>query len=110
MNKAFEVSMEEFNEMAPKDQIAALCGYHECSEKKRKVHFDDYVRRRWNPHPPQRFVTWWYAGGHRETERKTDRSWSVHVEGVYKPIDAVAAFNCQAVRDVYSEAKEHGLA
>lgn len=91
----------EFNAMSPKEQIDVLCDVHECQEKTRKIHFDLYVNKRWNPHPPSRFVQWWRSAGARYTEKKTGRGWS--------DIDEVRAFNCEAVRESYSEAKQVGL-
>lgn len=100
MRKDLEVPMDEFNRMSKKEQIESLCDYHECNPKQRKIHREQYVDRKWNPHPPHRFETWWSTTGALETEKKTERTWL--------GIDAVRAFNCEAVREVYREAKEVG--
>jgi hypothetical protein len=102
MNPKAAVPMEEFNQMTKDEQIAALCAFHECKPKVAKIHRDQYVFRKWNPHPPQRFVDWWGTDGVAQTEKRTDRAWSA--------IDAERAFNCEAVREVYREAKEIGIA
>lgn len=75
-----------------KEEIASLCDHYGCDEKRGKRHFDLYVNKGWNPHPPKRFVKWWttqpdYASG----------------------VTATSAFNCQCYRDTYSEAKAHGV-
>jgi hypothetical protein len=67
----------------------------------RKIHKTQYIDRQLNPHPPQRFVNWWGATGIEATEKKTDRAWG--------DIDAVRAFNCEAVRETYREAKQFGI-
>ena len=102
MDESAIVSMEVFNGMSREDQITALCDYHECNKKKRVLHREQYVIKRWNPHPPTRFVDWWRGAGVKQTEGETDRAWL----GV-KP---VVAFNCEAVREVYSQAKSLGIA
>ena len=95
--------MDEFNEMSKSEQINALCDFHECNEKKRKIHFRQYVHKRWNPHPPRRFVQWWEKdGGAIFTEQKTGRRWA--------GVETRVAFNCEAVREAYREAKQVGLA
>lgn len=102
MRPDLEIPMNEFNRMNLKDQINALCDYHECDKKLRQLHVEQYTQRRWNPHPPRRFIKWWATDGVHMTEKKTDRAWT--------GIDAVRAFNCEAVREVYREAKEVALA
>lgn len=106
MRKDLIPEMIEFNAMSKPEQIETLCAVHECSEKIRKIHRDQYVNRRWNPHPPERFVNWWKELGWLQTEKKSERGWSISDE----PIDAARAFNCEAVREVYKEAKEIGAA
>lgn len=101
MRPDLEVPMDEFNRMSRKDQISALCDYHECSAKQRKIHKDQYVHNSWNPHPPTRFVNWWGRSGALDTEKFTGRTWL--------GIDAIRAFNCEAVREVYRESKEVGV-
>ena len=85
-------------------EIIDLCEQAGCSDKIQKIHHAQYVDRKWNPHPPQRFVNWWGAEGWKRTEKKTDRAWSVND----MPIDCVRAFNSEAVREVYQEAKQIG--
>lgn len=85
-----------------KSEIDDLCEHHGCSNKIRKIHFDQYVFRQWNPHPPSRFVTWWQSEGPVFTEKKTARGWF--------GINTETAFNCEAVKESYHEAKSIGLA
>jgi hypothetical protein len=101
MRKDLEVPMDEFNRMSKQDQIESLCDYHECSSKKRKMHKEQYVHERWNPHPPKKFCDWWNSVGALDTEKKINRTWL--------GVDANRAFNCEAVREVYREGKEIGL-
>lgn len=89
-------------EPTPQQRIDELCERAGCSEKIRKVHFQQYVHRRWNPHPPQKFLDWWNRDGAVFTENKSHRAWY----GV-KP---VVAYNCEAVREAYREARQLGLA
>lgn len=102
MRKDLAPDQEEFNRMDKTEQIDALCSVHECNEKKRKIHFKQYVHGQWNPHPPSRFIQWWKSGGVQATEKKTNRGW--------ESIDAIRAFNCEAVREVYRETKSIGAA
>lgn len=92
--------MSEFNAMTSSQQINTLCDVHECSKRIRKVHFDQYVNSRCNAHPPQAFVNWWARQGWHEVEEATQRAWH--------GIEAVTAFNCEAVRAVYREWKSIG--
>lgn len=94
MDNSAIVPMEVFNSLSKSDQITALCDYHECSDKKRKLHRDQYVKRGWNPHPPRRFLSWWNKDGPKLTEAATGRGWAL--------ITATRAFNCEAVRQVYA--------
>lgn len=73
-------------------EVRAMCSEHGCSEKIRKIHFDQYVHRQWHPHPPAVFVDWWKS----EPE-------------YLHSIDAKRAYNCQVYRDRFLEAKQHGL-
>lgn len=91
----------EFDAMSSPDKIDALCAVYGCKEKAQKIHYQAFVHKQWNPHPPMRFVFWWAHGGAAYTETKSDRSWI--------GIDAVRAFNCEAVREAYFEAKSVGL-
>lgn len=92
--------MDEFNKMTKQQQIGALCRYHECSDKQAKAHYNAYVFRNWNPHPPTQFMQWWPQIGWLQTEARTERAW----QGVHP----VTAFNCEAVREVYREGKDTG--
>jgi hypothetical protein len=102
VNLDAEIPMDEFKNLTRKEQIAALCEYHECKPKIAKIHHDQYVNRRWNPHPPRRFVQWWIKDGAKQTEGETGRAWV--------GIDPERAFNCEAAREVYGQAKSLGLA
>lgn len=84
------------------EEIGDLCDQAGCNDKVRKIHAAQYVDRSWNPHPPPKFVDWWAAGGALDTEKRTSNSW--------QDIDAVRAFNCEAVRETYFEAKKLGIA
>jgi hypothetical protein len=75
------------------DKIGDLCDQHGCSEKIRKIHFDQFVNHDWHPHPPSDFTEWW--SGHHD-----------YANG----IDAKRAYNCQPYRNQYLEAKGVGLA
>lgn len=83
------------------DQISDLCEQAGCSEKIQKIHKAQYVDRRWNPHPPQTFCDWWFSVGGKQTEKRTGRAWV--------GIDAIRAFNCEAVRETYRESKKFGI-
>ncbi len=75
------------------DEINDLCDQAGCNEKIRKIHSAQYVDRRWNPHPPRAFLSWWNQDGPKLTVAATGTAW--------EDIDAVRAFNCEAVRQVY---------
>jgi hypothetical protein len=62
------------------NQIGDLCDQHGCNDKRRKIHFQQYVDRRWNPHPPLEWRLWW--GKHPESDS----------------VPAVAAYNSQCYR------------
>jgi hypothetical protein len=83
------------------DEINDHCNHSGCSDKIQKIHHAQYVDRHWNPHPPMNFVNWWGSTGAAATEKQTNRAWA--------DIDAVRAFNCEAVREVYREAKSFGV-
>jgi hypothetical protein len=100
MNEEAKVPMTVFNKLPKAKQIKALCDYHECSSSQRKLHYRQYVQRRWNPHPPEQFAQWWPAVGWQQTEAATERAW--------KGVSIEDAFNCEAVRVVYREGKETG--
>ena len=102
MRKDLIPSMEKFNAMTRSEQIDVLCAVYECPLNIRKIHFQQYVNRRWNPHPPQRFLKWWAGSGVLFTEKRTCHAWAL--------VGAVDAFNCEVVREAYREAKQLGLA
>lgn len=83
--------------------IMDRCEQAGCSKKIAAIHFDQYVDRHWNPHPPQQFMAWWDSPNTaNHMAKETGRAW----DGV-KP---VVAYNCQAVRDVYLKDKAVGIA
>ncbi len=75
------------------DEIEDLCHEAGCKDKIRQVHSKQYVDKRWNPHPPRAFLSWWNQDGPKLTKDATWRDWVL--------IDAVRAFNCEAAREVY---------
>lgn len=81
----------EFVTMTPEDQAESLCSVHECKEKLRKIHRQQFIERRWNPHPPKRFKNWWN---------------SIDRDGIHVTV----AFNSQSFREQFQEAKSFGLA
>ena len=83
------------------NEISDLCDQHGCNDKIQKLHHAQFVDKGWNPHPPQAFINWWGSIGIKATEKATGRGWG--------EIDAIRAFNCEAVREVYREAKNFGL-
>ena len=84
------------------DQISDLCDQAGCNDKIRTLHKAQFVDRRWNPHPTQKFVNWWGRIGWQATEKRSGRAW----EG----INAIRAFNCEAAREAYLEARQAGVA
>ncbi len=74
-------------------EIEELCEQAGCKEKVKQVHSKQYVDKRWNPHPPRAFLSWWNQDGPQLTKAATGRDWGL--------IDAVRAFNCEAAREVY---------
>jgi hypothetical protein len=84
------------------EEISDLCEQHGCNRKTKKVHLSQYADRQWNPHPPQHFINWWGSVGIEKTEKRTKNAW--------RDIDAIRAFNCEAVRETYREAKQIGAA
>lgn len=76
------------------DFISDLCAEHNCSEKLRKIHFDQYVDRQWHPHPSKEFLEWF-----KTTEES--RLFNVNPK---------VAWNCQRYRDEFMEAKQYGAA
>jgi len=73
------------------DYIAERCEEAGCKPKVAALHRDQYVNRRWDPHPPQDFVRWW----HSQPESR---------------LKAVIAYNCAEVRKRWEESKaSYGL-
>jgi hypothetical protein len=69
-------------------QIAEKCEQAGCNTKIAKVHWTQYVKHNWDPHPPQAFVDWWvtvdedaasraHIGGHPDARRR----WARRVTG-----------------------------
>ncbi len=75
------------------DEIESLCEQAGCNEKIQKIHHAQYVDRRWNPHPPRAFLSWWNKDGPDITEKATSRAWG--------DIDAVRAYNCEPAREQF---------
>ncbi len=75
------------------EEISDMCDQAGCNDKIRKIHLSQYADRRWNPHPPRAFLSWWNQDGPKLARDATDR--------YFDDIDAVRAFNCEAVRQVY---------
>ncbi len=75
-------------------EIEELCEQAGCKEKIRQVHSKQYVDKRWNPHPPRAFLSWWNQDGPRLTKAATGRDWAL--------IDAVRAYNSESALEVYS--------
>jgi hypothetical protein len=74
--------------------IEFLCARHGCSDKLKKIHYNQMVHRAWNPHPSPEFVEWWQT----------------RPEFRFDGVDAVRARNCKCYVDQYKEAVELGLA
>jgi hypothetical protein len=83
------------------DKISDLCDQAGCGDSIRKLHKSQFVDKRWNPHPSPTFVNWWNSMGAKATENRSGRTWI--------GIDATRAFNCEAARETYSEAKQMGV-
>ncbi len=71
-----------------------LCDRNGCDEKKRKIHFEQIVRKAWNPHPSQEFIQWW----HTQPESRIDN------------VQPTPARNCKVFVNRYKEAVEIGIA
>jgi hypothetical protein len=84
---------KHLNSLPDKDHIDTLCDMAGCTDKERKTHSTQFLKRRWNPHPSERFKRWWVNRGILAAEEATGRGW--------QGIDYVRAYNCEAVRDVY---------
>jgi hypothetical protein len=76
----------------PEEIIAKLCDLAECSEHIRQVHCQQYISRRWNPHPSQAFKEWWARHPHAQEN-----------------IDVGRAFNCQQYRQEFLESRRFGI-
>lgn len=74
------------------NQIDGLCDQAGCNDKIRELHRAQFVDRRWNPHPPQKFDLWWRT--------QPDCQW----------IDWVRAYNTHRYIEKYMEAKSVGAA
>lgn len=74
-----------------KNRITELCERAGCSDKLRKIHFEQYVDRHWNPHPSDAFRKWW--------SRHPDCG-----EG----IDVKRAYNCKRYVDEFFDARKIG--
>lgn len=75
------------------EEIDSLCEQAGCRESIQKIHHAQYVDRRWNPHPPRAFLSWWNQDGPKLCVTATGESW--------EDIDAIRAYNCERVRQVY---------
>src|SRR5262249_1643472 len=81
-------------------KIGRLCKSSGCSDKLRKIHFEQFVDRQWHPHPPAVFLEWWKrhpdcrSQGYEDTRTKNN---------------AIVAFNAQCFYDQFCEARVHGL-
>lgn len=97
------------NSLDDDEHIEELCSMHKCNEKIRKIHKDEFLHKRWNPHPSERFVRWWMNRGWQEVEEATDQSWHVWNDRTQRnePIvgkavgGPVRVYNCEKVRECY---------
>ncbi len=78
-------------------EIEELCEQAGCKEKIRQVHSKQYVDKRWNPHPPRAFLSWWNQDGPLLTWKATGLDWRL--------VDAVRAYNCESPREQFSKMK-----
>ncbi len=77
-----------------REEIIEACDDAECSDKIRKIHFEQFLNRRWNPHPPAEFIAWW----------------STHLDGKIHGVKTSVAWNTRHYRDQYMEARSVGAA
>ncbi len=70
------------------EEIAEICATHNCTEKRRKIHFDQYVDRAWHPHPSDKFIIWFQSQDDFLREK----------------VNPKVAWNCQSYRDQWTEA------
>ena len=83
-------------------KIKRLCSATGCSDKIRKIHYDQFVNRSWHPHPPQRWEKWIHK--HSVFQDMTYQHRTSEHEA------SVKLFNCATYYDQYCEQKEVGLA
>lgn len=77
-----------------KHEITRLCDQHACSDKIRKIHFEQFTRtHQWHPHPSKDFLDWW----------------TLHPD-FQAGIDAKRAYNCHCYRQEFLEARQIGAA
>ena len=74
-------------------EIAELCSQHSCTEKIRKIHFDQFIHRNWHPHPSVEFERWW--------AKHADFTQGISIK---------VAWNCQRYRQEFLKAREVGAA
>lgn len=72
--------------------VDEMCDNAGCSDKIRKIHYEQYVKRQWHPHPPKEFCDWW--GGQYESRQG---------------IEAKRAYNCEVFRQRYLDEKSYAL-
>lgn len=58
-----------------REAIKEACDAAGCSDKVRKIHFAQYVRGYWEPHPPRAFNIWW-AKQPEATFIESKRAWN----------------------------------
>lgn len=101
------------NRQTRADKITDACDERGCEGKSRKVHFDQFVKFGWDPHPPMAFMAWWnpgekdpdsgaHVGGHlkaaRIWARKDPEGWKRRVYGV----SAEQAWNTLCFREEFN--------
>jgi hypothetical protein len=97
------------------DQIAKLCKEAGCDEQTSKLHRDQFIKKRWHPHPRKSFVQWWEPwgfdkttgasiGGHEEAYRRWARPEpdGSYAHGWYG-ITTVNAWNAKEYFEQYKE-------
>jgi hypothetical protein len=100
--------------------IADLCRAAGCNEEQRLLHNEQFLKRRWHPHPPSLFRTWWQpthidptsgasVGGHPDALRIWARPEETrgYAHGRYG-IHTLVAWNMQYYRDQFNEWKHQG--
>lgn len=76
-----------------RQEIDELCDEAGCSDKIRKIHFEQFVHRHWHPHPPKEFKDWWVC------QHECEQGMSV-----------ARAYNCQIYHQRFLEEKAVGAA